>query len=477
MEQQPGKSAPDVARAVAGGDLTFLDRTRLQEWMVRQRWFASKARELSAIAVLEALPLRTDPPLANAIIQARHSSGTHELYQAPLGFRLAADGPGDGAIERIEGWEVYDALADPAETIILAGLLAGEVSFQQGETRMVFHRAPDGAVPPYARSVRTLGAEQSNTSLVFDESLVMKIFRRLEPGANPELEMLSFLAAHDFQEIAPFIGWCEYASASLAATVAIVQGYIAGGRDGFEYALAALQADPASLREPLRALGQTLGRMHTVLASDPDDPDFAPEEPSEEAPALLAASIDEAIEQAFLDLPQRPELAPLAGRSEELRDRLAAIARMGVGGRVIRTHGDMHLGQTLLAPDGRWLLIDFEGEPARPLIERRRKRSPLRDVAGMLRSFAYVAAAAEIRHGVSVPAGWQSEARESFLAGYMETVEGALMPIGLGATERQLMVFELEKAIYELRYELEHRPDWVQIPVAAIVALLEEPAP
>jgi trehalose synthase-fused probable maltokinase len=221
--------------------------------------------------------------------------------------------------------------------------------------------------------------------------------------------------------------------------------------------------------------------MHTVLGSDGTDPAFAPEEPGDEALSLLTATIDEEIERVFVDLPQNdPALAPIAGRGEEVRDRLRLLSHVGAGGRLIRQHGDLHLGQTLLAPgqgvrSETWIVLDFEGEPARPLIERRRKRSPLRDVAGMLRSFAYAASASELQNRVPAPAGWERQTREAFLNGYFETIDSSLMPPGRKAAETLLSIFELEKAVYELRYELNNRPDWVAIPVAGILRLLEEP--
>jgi trehalose synthase-fused probable maltokinase len=139
---------------------------------------------------------------------------------------------------------------------------------------------------------------------------------------------------------------------------------------------------------------------------------------------------------------------------------------------VIRTHGDYHLGQTMLADRG-WVILDFEGEPARPLPERRLKRSPLRDVAGMLRSFSYVTAGSELLRDSPAPEGWEERARETFLEGYFESMESSLLPPGQDAIAKLLAVFELEKAVYELRYELNNRPDWVGIPVAGIRRLLD----
>jgi trehalose synthase-fused probable maltokinase len=141
---------------------------------------------------------------------------------------------------------------------------------------------------------------------------------------------------------------------------------------------------------------------------------------------------------------------------------------------VIRHHGDYHLGQALWTKAEDWLILDFEGEPARSVPERRRKRSPLRDVAGMLRSFAYAASASQLQRGVAPPPRWEEECRASFLAGYLAAAEPSLLPASEQGIERLLTVFELEKAVYELRYELNNRPDWVGIPVAGILRMLEE---
>ena len=147
----------------------------------------------------------------------------------------------------------------------------------------------------------------------------------------------------------------------------------------------------------------------------------------------------------------------------------------GPAGKVIRTHGDYHLGQTMWA-DEDWVILDFEGEPLRTFAERRRKRSPLRDVAGMLRSFAYAASAASFLRDAEAPEGWEEQARGRFLDGYLQTVDPTLLPSGQVAIERLLAVYELEKAVYELRYELDNRPDWVGIPVAGIQRLIDQAA-
>jgi len=191
---------------------------------------------------------------------------------------------------------------------------------------------------------------------------------------------------------------------------------------------------------------------------------------------LLTASVDDEIEAVFLELPDDDEdVEPIRGRGEEVRERLRLLTHIGGLGRVIRHHGDFHLGQTLWAAED-WVILDFEGEPARSLPERRRKRSPLRDVAGMLRSFAYVASAAPILRGIEPPPDWEERARREFLDGYRSTVDPTLVPSGT-SLDKLLAVFELEKAVYELRYELDNRPDWVRIPVAGIARMLAEEVP
>ena len=208
--------------------------------------------------------------------------------------------------------------------------------------------------------------------------------------------------------------------------------------------------------------------MHTVLATDPDDPAFAPEEPSVEA---LGAPHRDGRRGDRASLPRaarRRRAARADPRPRRGGARAAAPPHADrLGGRVIRTPRRLPP-----RPDSwkrtDWIVLDFEGEPARPLVERRRKRSPLRDVAGMLRSFAYAAPAAELTRGAEVPGDWEERARERFLEGYLETVDATLLPPGDAAIERLLALFELEKAVYELRYELDNRPDWVGIPVAGI---------
>jgi trehalose synthase-fused probable maltokinase len=307
---------------------------------------------------------------------------------------------------------------------------------------------------------------------VFDEQTVLKVFRKLEPGVNPELEMLRFLTEHEFEHIAPLHGWYEYDGTALSTTLGVAQLFLPDARGGWEMALDEIGTNPDGFLEKLASLGVVTAELHNVLGSDAADPAFSPEEPSQEALSLLTATVDEDIERIFIRLPDDERLAPIAGRGQDVRERLAARAQIGITGRVIRTHGDYHLGQTLYTPRG-WTIIDFEGEPARPLPERRQKRSPLRDVASMLRSFAYVTSAVAMLHGKQAPEDFEARARQTFLEHYIARAEPTLLPSGEAAVTNLLSIYELEKAIYELRYELDNRPDWIGIPVAGISRLLE----
>ena len=458
---------------MASVDLAALDEEKLADWLLDRRWFGSKARDVASIHVLDVVPVHDGPPaLSSALVEARYPGGTHDVYQLLLG--VGSNGGDDAVIDDVRGVTVYDAFADPRACELLGGLLREGAEVHGEHARVEFHWLESVEPPRPGAEVRPIGAEQSNTSIVFDDKLVLKAFRRVEAGDNPELEMLRFLSERGFPHIAELGGWYQYEGELMDATFGVVQRFVPNARDGWELALDELEDDPERFVTRLRDLGAVIGRMHTVLASDPADPAFAPEEPSDESLALLTATIDEEIERLFLELPEIDAVAPIAGHAAEVRDRLQLLSHVGARGKLIRTHGDLHLGQTMLGDDG-WVVLDFEGEPARPLIERRRKRSPLRDVAGMLRSFAYAASASDMQRARPAPEGWEDRARESFLAGYLEAVDSSLMPPGEGPTRTMLSIFELEKAVYELRYELNNRPDWVSIPVAGIARLLEEP--
>ena len=454
-------------------ELTALTDEVLAGWMGSRRWFASKGREVASFRVMDVLPLVDGPPcLQLLLVEARFPSGHHDVYQVIAGLRPVSDGFAGEAIVEAHGATIYDATGDPEACAALAGLLGTGSILTGPNARATFTWA--GEMAPPTGGARALGAEQSNTSLLLDERIVLKLYRRLEAGENPELEVVRFLDAHGFDAMPPLAGWVQYDGELMDATLGVAQGFVTGSTDGWDWALAAIGEDPDGSVQRLQELGAVIGHMHAVLGSDGSDPDFSPEAPGDETLGLLVATVDEEIERVWVDLPRDDDrVAEIAGRGEEIRDRLQLMSHVGVGGRLIRHHGDLHLGQTLLGPDG-WVVLDFEGEPARPLLERRRRRSPLRDVAGMLRSFSYAASAVGLQRGTAVPGDWEARARAAFLAGYTATVEPALLPNGDAGIQTLLSIFELEKAVYELRYELDNRPDWVRIPVAGILRLLDD---
>jgi trehalose synthase-fused probable maltokinase len=428
------------------------------DFVTSQRWFGSKTRNVSHATVVDRAQLRaTEPSLELQLVEIRFDTGTHETYQ------LLTD-------------DSLDALADPRQVRELVHMIRTGAKVPAAEGVVEFASVEGFAgLGQELREARSVDAEQSNTSIVFDEELILKVFRRVEAGINPELELLRFLTERGFENIAQLAGWYSYSGSPMDATLGILQQFIAGGLDGWDLALDTMpkgEGSNAFLRN-LHSLGEVTGRMHTLLGSDPADPNFCPEQPSAESLGMLTATIDDDIESIFLELSDENEdLAPIRGRGEEVRERLRLWTHVGSIGRVIRHHGDFHLGQTLWTGE-EWIILDFEGEPARSLPERRRKRSPLRDVAGMLRSFAYAASATSLLRGVEPPADWEQRARTEFLDGYRSTIDPTLVPTG-SAMDRLLAVFELEKAVYELRYELNNRPEWVKIPVAGVLRMLEE---
>jgi trehalose synthase-fused probable maltokinase len=433
-----------------------VDERELIDYITEQRWYGSKSRTVAHSEVLETVTLREgSPEYALALVEIRFDTGAREIYQ----LLLAAE---DDKLE-------LDGLQDSALARELVHAIRGGLTLQGQEGAVEFRTVVGFAgLGREMLEARSVGAEQSNTSIVFDDELILKAFRRLEPGINPELEMLRFLTEHGFANIAALGGWYAYSGGPTAATLGILQEFVQGGRDGWELGLEEVERAPDDFLTRLRRLGEVTGEMHTVLGSEPNDSAFCPETPSVEALGLLTATVDEEIERLFLVLPEDNErLAPIIGRGEEVREQLRMLTHAGSPGKAIRTHGDYHLGQTMWAGED-WVILDFEGEPARSLAERRRKRSPLRDVAGMLRSFAYLAIASGGAHE------WEEQARAAFIEGYLATVDSTLLPAGQAAFDRMLAVYELEKAVYELRYELDNRPEWVSIPVAGILRIIDQ---
>jgi trehalose synthase-fused probable maltokinase len=444
-----------------------LDHDRLLGWLREQRWFASKSQSLSGVDVVEEAAI--DDELSLAMVQVHFATGSHELYQLVLGSDP----------------EKFDVLSDGQQAHHLLAAIddAREVQGRHGCFcfRHVEHPGSDGGEhattqtrgDPASEPVRPMGAEQSNSSVVFGERLALKLFRKLEPGINPELEMLRFLTAHEFPNIAPLYGWYEYEGGALAATLAVAQQFIVGGTDGWELALEEIATAPDTFLTRIATLGSATAKLHSTLATDSGDPAFSSQDPSSEFLNLLKATLDDQLEKVFGHLPDTEDVAPIAGLEQEVRERITLPSQGLIGGKSIRIHGDYHLGQTLYTRND-WTLLDFEGEPARPLNARRQKRSPLRDVASMLRSFSYATWAVKLQRGQQAPADFEERARTAFLDAYFADVDHALLPSGgQPQIDSLLKTFELEKALYELQYELDNRPDWVPIPVAGILRTVE----
>jgi predicted trehalose synthase len=416
-----------------------VDLSSLSAWLSQQRWFGGKGAPIAAVRGLDRAQLA--PGSLFAAVEVEYGSRPAERYAVALrpwtGASGIAEGLDDDAARALLG-----VIRGRLRIATAAGSLQGERFDKPGSPLDQLSRVP---------AVRRLGAEQSNTSLVFDDCVILKLIRRLESGTNPELEIGAFLARCDFRGTPPLLGAIS-ATGAVNATVAVAHAFVRVDSDGWSYVVEALRQGSPPVEE-IGALGERIGELHAALASDSANRDFAPEpirrEDLRRWMASIAAELDRTIDAARSAVPE------LASRRAALAARIARLGEIEPAGVRIRQHGDLHLGQVLRS-EGEWLVFDFEGEPARPLAERRAKHSPLKDVAGMLRSFAYAGATAKRPEVVA-------SLRESFLRGFRSRA-GHLLPPDEHCATVLLESLELEKLLYELRYEIGHRPDWVHIP-------------
>lgn len=433
------------------------DLTQLPTFLQTRRWFAGKAWPIKNVSLVDHAHLTAEgSPYTLAVVEVVYALGSPERYFLPI----AAGEQG----------QMDDALAQEALARRLIQLIGegGELPTSSGA---LLGQRLEGSEPAWARlsprpAVRALGAEQSNTSVVFDETVILKLFRKIEPGVSPELEMGRFLAQKRFPGTPPLLGWLEWTGPA-AATVGVAHRHVQGARDGWEYLLEAFRSSPQLSEELLaqiRALGTRVGELHNTLASDSRTPAFAPEPVGSEELQRWSSSI---LGELGVSLAEASAVAPeLASRRAEIGERARALAHLRPSGQKIRVHGDLHLGQVLRAGE-EWLIFDFEGEVGRSHTQRREKHTPLKDVAGMLRSFAYAEAAAELAGATA--SGRDQAAREAFLNGYWQATAGAsFLPADGDTLKAILEALELEKALYEVRYELRHRPEWVNIPLRAL---------
>ncbi|WP_433889496.1 maltokinase N-terminal cap-like domain-containing protein [Streptomyces sp. CA-111067] len=447
--------------------------TPLAAWLPRQRWFAGKGRSLAAAEVAHSTVFTGQVPeggpddsggggsgRTGAMLVVRvtyQDTGGSEHYHVPVGLRADLEPPhARHVIAALDDRVVYDALGDDALVRALVGLATGEPP-----------------APPAGREAasRPLSVEQSNTSVLVDDQYLVKFFRRLHPGVNPELEVQRALSRAGAAVTVPLHGAVEGTWLDAPLTYAVVHSYLADATDGWAMALDGLSRPdglPAAPSSPPFAahahdLGTVVARMHRGLAETLG------------AAWLDAAGLrdlaDTMHEQLGPALAAVPALAPYADR---IRAVYRAVAELPGPVPAQRVHGDLHLGQVLHTPDG-WTVIDFEGEPALPIRERVRQHSPLRDVAGMLRSFDYAAQYApagehpQVRSRAEERARlrWSSRCAEAFCRGYRREAR---------ADPREqavlLRAYTLHKAVYEAVYEAGNRPELLAVPLGAIGRLL-----
>ena len=435
-----------------------VDLNKLPDYLQGQRWFGSKGLPIKDVTLIEhaTIDVPTDGlcagPFTLAIVEVAYQLGAPERYQV----HVCANRDG-GVVAAFDSddycRELGRILAEQRSLATGSGLLRGETLW----------RTPRLASLSPAAPVRRLEQEQSNTSVVYNDQAILKVIRKVEPGTNPELEIGRFLLSHPGFRSAPALFGALQLEGPFSATLAVLHEYVPAESDGWKYVLARFRERPSgndALLSEVSALGRTVGNLHLTLASDPGDPAFAPEPIQQEDLQRWSSSIIGELGVTFAEAEKRvPDLADLR---DPLIDKAKRLARVIPSGKKIRVHGDLHLGQVLRVR-GDWMLFDFEGEPARTFSQRREKVTPMKDVAGMLRSLTYAQAAAELEG--TAGGDWATPCRRAFLQGYAEATAASDLLPSKEAFGVVLDAFELEKTAYELRYELRSRPDWVRIPV------------
>jgi maltokinase len=447
----------------------------LPDWLTRQRWFAAKGRPVRSLAVAAVTPLITDgdPLLDHVLLRVGFDDG-EQHYQLFVGRSAEPRGELEhvtfGALDDLV---VYDGLWDLRITEwLLEALREGRVV---GDLRFVAE--PDAKIAEGVAG-RVLGVEQSNTSVSWGERSILKVFRRVLPGLNPDLELHRALRSVESAEVAALQGAIEGRLDGEPLTLGMLQDFAANSADGWSMALASvrdllaeadLRADEVGgdFAAEASRLGETVAVIHQELRR-------ALGETERDARELAAIWH----KRLGVTTAAVPALAP---HVDAIRATYDAVAGLGAPLPTQRVHGDLHLGQTLRTPRG-WLVIDFEGEPAAPLAERVRPDSALRDVAGMLRSFDYAAfhqilqrepsAVDELAHDSQLTwraNEWAERNRSAFCEGYA-------LRVGTDPRDQRalLRAFELDKAVYELLYETRSRPAWAPIPLASIARLTRE---
>lgn len=444
-------------------------------WITSRRWYGDKSRNHVAVTLETLTPVADgDHAAALAIVRFAYERGPDSRYFIPI---LVHQAEGDVAPQ--------DALEDPGFLQWCMSGFVGERVVDGWRWSRTAGPVPDPAqVTPEA--VRVISAEQSNTSIVVGERWIAKVFRKLQPGINPDLEIGAFLSQDNrFTHVPSLHGLVERDSDGEVITIAALQQFVPNEGDGWSWVLSQLETqDMAGIDDLVAAIG-LLGRrtaeLHLALASDSENAAFAPERfTHQDADALIRRVIAE-MEESVEELAKRLSQAEVERIHKGLGQVMSGAWPL-VGSWKTRVHGDYHLGQTLRTPDGDFVLIDFEGEPSRPIEQRREKQTPLKDVAGMLRSLDYAAATAMASAGEDrrvIIGAWLREATDAFQTAYRKTIlegEVDLVPRDPGAFRAGLDLMIAEKALYEIRYELNNRPDWLAIPLNGVRRLVGIPA-
>ena len=490
-----------VAEARLGGALD-----EVAAYVLRQRWSGAIGKSVRAIRIVDAVRIRDiAAPTYFTVTRMEFEDGVARDYALPLGHRPAGDPLAERAPDFVIGGLpgagparfLYDALGDPEYVRWLWRSVHREATLRTPGATIRFTVLDSGTLeqsldPP----LRVLGVEQSNTSLLLGDATFLKHLRRIEAGPSQELEMLEALDRAGFTHMAPLQAAVLYEPHGRAPTpVVLIQPFLHNATEGWTLALTSLRvlyaafedlpasAEPSERRAAVdehgadfageaARLGTVVAEMHLALASAALGEAFAPAQLSASDVRRWSDEMTAELD-ALLARPD-PMLEPLRARREALAACFAAIQDVCPSGLCIRVHGDLHLGQTLRTDSG-WVILDFEGEPDRPPDQRRRRASPLVDVAGMLRSFDYAAAVALSERILPESADWAAMldygeawaqiSRDAFWRSYLEAAgDGGLLP-DAKATGMLRRALELQKAVYETAYELSHRPSWAAIPI------------
>jgi trehalose synthase-fused probable maltokinase len=470
-------------------------RGALPGFLPSRRWFGGKNRTLHEVSLVDHVWVRNEAaPDVLAFVEVSYADASPEQYCLWLGVRDTPDvAPVVGRMANGR-WMVDVSTDQESARALLQRLAAGAdlATAGGGAVRFGDLTREAAAFLRGAPPVRTLGADQSNTSLGIGEALVLKLFRRVQPGENPEVEIGRFLTTRTaFRDFSPLHGSATYVAAhGPACTVGVLQAWVDNSGDGWRYVQHRLASELdqagswASVRDDLFRLGAITAGFHLASASDPESPRFAPA-PIESAD--VRNWVTAVMRQAASAL-QHVRNGPLEANERAPLERALALAGPGTwrhlppidspGGSFcgIRIHGDFHLGQTLKTASG-FVLIDFEGEPTRTVEERCRKQCALKDVAGMLRSFEYALVTACTGAPDRMdPLRTRLNMSGTFLEGYFSApamATAVFLPAHTDARERWIRFFEIEKAVYELDYELNNRPDWAHIPARGLLRLLD----